>query len=140
MDNHDSKWVEIFGAKDYKRQITTVFYGTLVENFLPVQLIFKGKISRYHLHYKLPAWWHATHSPNHWSTEQKMLEYIKHIIIPHIQSIRESKGGKNLTALVIMDNFKEQTTDNVKALLEENNVKISFVIPTYIIQQICCNY
>ena len=35
---------------------------------------------------------------------------------PHIQSIRESKGGKNLPALVIMDNFKGQVTDNVKAL------------------------
>ena len=128
MDKRGSKWVEIVGAKD-KRQITAVFCGTLVGDFLPVQLIFKGKTSRCHPHYKLSAWWHVTHSPNHWSTEQTMLEYIKHIIIPYIQSVRESKGEESLPALVIMDNFKGQATDNVEALLEENNLHISFVPP-----------
>ena len=128
MGERGSKRVEIVGAKD-KRQITTVFCGTLVGDFLPVQLIFKGKTSRCHPHYKLPAWWHVTHPPNHWSTEQTMLEYIKHIVIPYIQSVRESKGEESLPALVIMDNFKGQATDNVKALLEENNVHISFVPP-----------
>ena len=54
-----------------------------------------------------------------------MLQYIKHIITPHVQSVRNLKGDKSLPALVIMDNFKGQVT-SVKDLLEEN---IAFVPP-----------
>ena len=128
MDKHGAKRVEITGAKD-KRQITTVFCGTLVGDFLPIQLIFKGKTSRCHPHFKLPSWWHVTHSPNHWSAEETMLQYIEHIIIPYVQSVRNLKGDESLPALVIIDNFKGQVTDSVKDLLEENNVHIAFVPP-----------
>ena len=105
MDKHGTKQMEIIGAKD-KHQITPVFCDTPVGDYLSIQLIFKGKISWCHPHFKLPAWWHVMHSPNHWSMEQTMLEYIEHIIIPYIQSVRDSKGDKTLPALVIMDNFK----------------------------------
>ena len=36
MDKRGAKWVEIAGTKD-KRQITAVFCGTLVGDFLPIQ-------------------------------------------------------------------------------------------------------
>ena len=58
-----------------------------------------------------------------------MLQYIKHIITPYVQSVRNLKGDESLPALVIMDNFKGQVTDSVKDLLEENNVHIAFVPP-----------
>ena len=58
-----------------------------------------------------------------------MLQYIKHIITPHVQSVRNLKGDESLPALVIMDNFKGLVTDSVKDILEENNVHIAFVPP-----------
>ena len=47
MDREGSKRVEIAGAND-KRQITAVFCGTLTGDFLPLQLIYKGKTPRCH--------------------------------------------------------------------------------------------
>ena len=58
-----------------------------------------------------------------------MLQYIKYIIIPYVQSVRNLKGDESLSALVIMDNFKGQVADSVKDLLEENNIHIAFVPP-----------
>ena len=47
MDVRGSKQVELIGLKD-KRQITAVFCGTLVGDFLPVQLVYKGKTNQCH--------------------------------------------------------------------------------------------
>ena len=44
MDQHGSKRVEVRGAND-KRQITALFCGTILGDFLPVQLVYKGKNS-----------------------------------------------------------------------------------------------
>ena len=45
--------VEMTGDTD-KRQITAVFCGSLVGDFLPVQLIYKGKTQRCHPLYDFP--------------------------------------------------------------------------------------
>lgn len=42
MDQHGSKRVEMTGVDD-KRQIMAAFCGSLTGDFLPVQLIYKGK-------------------------------------------------------------------------------------------------
>ena len=47
MEQCGSKRVEMGGAGD-KRQITAVFCGTILGDFLPVQLIYKGKTPRCH--------------------------------------------------------------------------------------------
>ncbi|MCH9717517.1 MAG: hypothetical protein K0U52_10595, partial [Gammaproteobacteria bacterium] len=79
MDLTGSKRVEICGVND-KRQITAVFCGSLIGDFLPIQVIYKGKTDRCHPHFKFPLDWHVTHSPKHWSTEDTMLQYIREII------------------------------------------------------------
>ena len=63
-----------------------------------------------------------THSKNHWSTEETMLEYIDNIIVPHVSANRESDDQ---SALVIIDNFKGQITPSVVTQLEENNIQLS---------------
>ena len=80
MAEEGSKWVEITG-KDDKCQLTAVFAGTMSGEFLPPQLIYQGKTTRCLPHYDFPAGWHLTYSPNHWSNEETMKEYIKHIIL-----------------------------------------------------------
>ncbi len=67
MDQRGAKRVEMIGVND-KQQITAVFCGTLVGDFLPVQLIYKGKTPRCHPRFAFPPGWHITHSPKHWST------------------------------------------------------------------------
>jgi hypothetical protein len=105
MDREGSKRVEISGAND-KRQITAVFCGSLTGDFLPLQLIYKGKSPRCHPQFQFPSDWHVTHSPKHWSTEQTMLQYITEIIVPYIEAQRDALGDSEQSALVIMDNFK----------------------------------
>ncbi len=69
MDQVGSKRVEISGVND-KRQITAVFCGSIMGEFLPIQLIYKGKTKHCHPHFKFPSDWHVSHSPKHWFTEK----------------------------------------------------------------------
>ena len=79
MAEEGSKRVEITG-KDDKRQLTAVFAGTISGEFLPSQLIYQGKTTRCLPHFDFPAGWHLTYSSNHWSNEETMKEYIKHLL------------------------------------------------------------
>ena len=79
MDQQGVKRVEVGGASD-KRLITAVFCGSLVGDFLPIQVIYQGKTVRCHPHYEFPPGWDITHSPKHWSTETTMIQYIEKII------------------------------------------------------------
>ena len=54
-----------------KRQITAVFFGSMVGDFLPPQLIYKGKTNHYHPKHNFPSDWNIT-----WSTEATTMEYI----------------------------------------------------------------
>lgn len=125
MDQRGSKRVEMAGVDD-KRQITALFCGTLTGDFLPVQLIYKGKTARCHPKFKFPSHWHITHSPNHWSTEETMIQYIENIILPYVAQTRESEEEPGL---VIMDNFKGQITAKVNSILEENNIHVCLLPP-----------
>lgn len=139
MDKQGKRRVEMIGLKD-KRQITAIFCGTIQEDFLPIQLIFKGKTSRCHdCHpkFRFPEWWYITHSPKWWSNEETMLQYIAHIILPYIHRVREMLGDGNMSALILMDNFKGQITIKDRTLLEENNVLVAYSPPS--IRLICCN-
>ena len=119
MDKSGSKRVEMIGVYD-TRQITAVFCGTLLGDFLPVQLIYKGKTPRCHPHFTFPAGWHVTHSPKHWSTEVTMVQYVNHIIVPYVKKVREAMN-EEAVALVIMDHFKGQIT---KPFLDAHNIHV----------------
>ncbi len=108
MERKGCKRVEITGVND-KRQVTAVLCGNLMGDFLPVQIVYKGKTPRCHPHYEFPMDWDITHSPRNWSTEQTMLEYIDNIICPYVEGVCE-RLNCNSAALVIIDNFKDQIT------------------------------
>ncbi len=91
MAPNGSKRIELKGLGD-KRQITGVFCGTILGEFLPIQLIYGGKTNRCHPSYDFPSDWVISHSDNHWSNENTMLTYIEWIIVPYIKNIRESMG------------------------------------------------
>ena len=122
-----SKRVEICGMDD-KRQITAVFGCTMVGEFLPVQLVYKGKTDKCHPSFQFPSDWNITHSPNHWSNEDTMKDYIVNILVPYVTKKREDlRLPCDHHALVIYDKFKGQCTPAILQLLEENNVDVVFV-------------
>ena len=122
MEMKGSKRVEIVGVSD-KRQITAVFCGTLAGEFLPPQLIYQGKTTACLPQHKFPSDWHVTCMPNHWSNEEKMKEYLKEIIIPYVERKRKDlQFISNHPALALFDVFKGQQTDDIAAILEENNI------------------
>lgn len=64
MAKEGFKRVEIAGIDD-KRQITAAFGCCLSGDFLPVQLIYKGKTKKCLPSFAFPADWHVTFSHNH---------------------------------------------------------------------------
>ena len=136
MDKQGSKRVEVTGVSD-KRLITAVFCGSLTGDFLPLQVIYKGKTARCHPRYQFPSDWHITHSPRHWSTEKTMIEYIKEIIVPYVNSQQELLG-EDKSALVIIDNFKGQVTA-LLALIKFLKRMTSMFASCLPIPLICCS-
>lgn len=96
MDQIGSKRVKITGVND-KRQITALFCGSMLGDFLPLQLIYKGKTNRCHPYFEFPRDWNNCHSPKHWSTEETMKEYIEEIIVPYIQAARQGWRSTKLS-------------------------------------------
>ena len=74
MEKEGAKRVEIVGIDD-RRQITAVFYGSITGDFLPIQLIYKGKTKKCLPTFKFPSDWHVTFSANHWSNEDTMFSW-----------------------------------------------------------------
>ena len=127
MERRGERRVEMVGVND-KCQITAVFCGSAIGEFLPIQLIYTGKTDRCHPRYPFPPEWNVTHSHNHWSNEDTMVQYVDNIILPYVEKVREKVGAEK-AALVIMDNFKGQTTTKITNRLEENNILISRLPP-----------
>ncbi len=129
MEKKGSERVEIKAFND-KRQITGVFCWTICGDFLPFQLIYAGKTDRCHPSFSFPSDWVISHSSNHWSNERTMLEYIHGVIIPYVDSVRDTLGvGKEQAALAIYDHFRGQLTQAVTDVLEENNIQTVLVPP-----------
>lgn len=129
MAQKGSKRVEVFGIDD-KRQITATFAASLTGSFLLIQLVYEGKTTRCHPAVDFPEGWHITHTPNHWCNEQTMITYIQSVIVPYMTEKRRQLGlDAKHTGLVILDEFKGQTTDRVLNLLQRNNLLYVIVPP-----------
>ena len=111
------KRVEIEGLND-KRQVAAVFAATVTGEFLLVQLVYQGNTNQCHPRVCFPENWHITHSPNHWSNETTMIDYITKIIIPFIKKKhRELYLPNDQAAIGIFDEFKGQLTEKCNNIL-----------------------
>jgi len=81
MDKRGKKCIDIADFKD-KKQITAVMCGSFMGEMLPPQLIYGGTTKCCHPPFEFPADWLIAHSPNHWSNEETMLQYIWKVIVP----------------------------------------------------------
>ena len=108
---------------DDKQQITAVLAATLTGEYLPPQIIYKGKTPRCHPKVSFPQGWDVWHSDNHWSNEKTMKRCIEKIVVPFISQKREAlKLEKTHSALALFDCFRGQTTADIIALLESNSI------------------
>ena len=111
MNKKGDKNVPIQGTDDY-RQITGTFSISMSGNFLPIQLIYKGKTVRCHPRFNFPTEFHVTHNDNHWANEETSIQILKKIIIPYIEKTREDLSlPKTQPWLLICDVFKKSTMD-----------------------------
>ena len=129
MEEKGTKRVDCVGL-DNKWQITAVICATLSGIFLPFQVIYQGKTAASLPRYSFPEDWNVTYTPNHWSNEEKTLEYITSVILPYVKGKRsELKLEDDQPALVIYDEFKGQLTDAVHSLLHSNHIYVVKVPP-----------
>ena len=129
MEQQGSKRVEAVGTCiSDKRLITAVLCGSLVGEFLPIQLIYKGKKSRCHPRYSFPMDWHITHSPKHWLNESTMIDYTQEILVTFIDGKRQMLDEEKPT-LVIIENFKGQVTPKILECLERNDNHVCLLPP-----------
>lgn len=106
------------------------FAGTLGGDFLPMQLIYGGKTDMCHPKYTFPDNFDITHSENHWANQDTMTRYIKNIIIPYVDKIKDELDlplGKK--ALVIFDCFRGQLSAEFLELLKSNRLVYVCVPP-----------
>ena len=127
MDKQGTKRVDIARANN-RHLITAVFCGSLVGDFLLVQVIYKGKTPHCHPRYEFPSEWSITHSAKHRSNEATMIEYVQAIILPYVERMCDSFTEDTL-ALIVMDNFKGQVTPAVAELLDSNNFHVCLLPP-----------
>ena len=105
------------------RQITAVLAANATGEYLPPQLIYKGKTTRCHPHAKFPEEWNIWHTENWWSNEETMKRNIQKVVVPLISRKRKDLGlADTHPALALYDGFRGQTTEAVLALLSANNI------------------
>ena len=127
MEKEGPRRVELIGKED-KRQITVLFAGSMHGDLLPLQVIYQGKSARCLPTYNFPENWSVIYTPNHWSNEKTMEEYIKVVIIPYFENKRKRlKLEANKRGLVLFDNFNGQCTDGIFKLLEEHHINVILI-------------
>ena len=106
LEKEGTKRVEIVGIDD-KRQITAIFAGNMIGEFLPPQIIYKGKTKAcLPSTIKFPKGWNVTFSQNHWANETTMQAYIEKIIVPFVKLQRQKLNlHTDHRALAIVNKF-----------------------------------
>ena len=95
---------------------------------LPPQLVYQGKTKGCLPSVSFPNDWDVTFTPNHWCNEVTMERFIRKIIAPYVEEMREKLQLDSAhRALCIFDNFKAQCTDKILQLLEDLNIDTVFV-------------
>lgn len=110
--------MELIG-KENKKQITVVFAGSMIVDLLPLQVMYQGKSTCCLPTYKFPNNWSVIYTPNRWSNEETIEEYIKVVIIPYFENKwQKLKLEADKRSLVLFDNFNGQCTNRIFQLLE----------------------
>ena len=123
----NSKTVTIKGSTD-KRTITATFAISMRGDFLPMQLIYRGKTKKCLPRFKFPEKFSLSYNETHYSNEKEACKFIEEILKPYIKQVIERDNLPiDQTALVIMDLFKGQVTPMILDLYKESNIVVVLV-------------
>ena len=129
LSQKGSNHVAIKGAS-YKQAITATFGITYTNKFLPMQLIYRGKTERSHPRFKFPDSFLVSANPKHFSNTEESLKLLDQIVIPYVESERESLNlAPDHFSLLIIDVFSGQMTEPVMSKFRDNHVKLVRVPP-----------
>jgi len=126
------KHVSVTGQDD-KRQITTVVGGTLEGELLPLQMIFAGQEKNRKQHKAVPvmdddtalrvkaAGWHLTQTPNHWSSQLSMVDYVDRIITPWVTAKRQQHKCPGSHVLLLFDCWSVHKSEEFLGWMKEHH-------------------
>ena len=122
MAKKGSTSIPIAGLSD-KRSITATFTVTVNGTFLPMQLIYGGKTNQSLPKFDFPESFSLSADPKHYSNTAESIKLIEEIIVPYVEKERASlKLSDKEPALLIMDVFRGQMTEDVLNVLKVNNI------------------
>ena len=108
-----------------KRSMTAIFTITLNGKFFPMQLTYGGKTNQSLPRFEFPVGFSLSANSKHFSNTAGSIKFIKEIIMPYIEKERISlKLPKTQPALLIMDVFRGQITEDVLTVLKDNNISV----------------
>jgi hypothetical protein len=122
--------VATLGAED-KRQITACLASSLYGDLLPLQLIFAGKTERC-----LPAATaasksaraHITCSPNHWSSQQTMQQWITEVLMPYAdRCIRQHQLNADAKIILVLDVWAVHKSEEFRLFLRTHHPRVRLV-------------
>ena len=88
-----------------------------------MQLIYGGKTNQSFPKFEFPVGFSLSANPKHYSNIAESIKLIKEIIIPYNEKERISlKLPKTQPALLIIDVFRGQMTEDVLTVLKDNNI------------------
>ena len=98
-----------------------LFFITMGNKFLPMQLIYKGKTSQNLPKIQFLNGFSLNANLKHYINEIEFLKFLKEIILTHVKTEQERLGLETQPALLIYDAFQRQTTDKFLDVLKDNN-------------------
>ena len=108
-----------------KRSMTATFTINLNVKFLPMQIIHWGKANQCLPKFEVLNGFSRSANPKHYNNAAESIRLIKEINIPYIEKERISlKLTKIQPALVIMDVFWGQMTEDILTVIKGNNILI----------------
>ena len=127
LNKKGSKSVPLQG-KGKKKQITRTFAVSMTGDFLPMQLIYKGKTPRcLPKDVEFPKEFDVAFTANHWRNEEKSKQLLDNVIFPYLKKNHDLGLTGDQKSLLIYDVFTGQTTENIKEYIEENDCVIVHV-------------
>ena len=107
-------------GKGKSKQITGTFAISQSGDFLPMQLIYEGKTQRCLPQIDFPKDFNVTYTENHWSNEQKSIEFIQTIVLPFLKWKKEKlELPRDQKSMLIFYVFRGHTTEKVTNFIEE---------------------
>ena len=126
MAKKNSTSVSIIGSTD-KRSITGTFIVTLDGQFLPMQLIYGGKTLKSLPNFEFPDSFSLSVNPKHFSNNQESIKVVTEIVVPYVENQRKKLQKPDQAALLILDIFRGQITEDVTSLLQKYNILLVLV-------------